>query len=88
MLKRLFDFFFSLIGLIILSPLIFIISILIIIDSKGGFFYKQKRVRKNNRDFSLIKFRTMKTGSDMQGLLTVGSKDSRVTKTGYFLRKH
>ncbi|MCK4361273.1 MAG: sugar transferase, partial [Bacteroidales bacterium] len=44
MLKRLFDFFFSLIGLIILSPLIFIISILIIIDSKGGIFYKQKRV--------------------------------------------
>ncbi len=88
MLKRLFDLFFSLIGLIILSPLFFIISILIIIDSKGGIFYKQKRVGNNNRDFSLIKFRTMKTGADMQGLLTVGSKDSRVTKTGYFLRKH
>ncbi|MCK4638178.1 MAG: sugar transferase [Bacteroidales bacterium] len=88
MLKRLFDFFFSLIGLIILSPLFFIISILIIIDSKGGIFYKQKRVGKNNRDFSLIKFRTMKTGADMQSLLTVGIKDSRVTKTGYFLRKH
>lgn len=88
MLKRLFDIFFSLTGLIILSPLIFIISILIIIDSKGGIFYKQKRVGKNNRDFSLIKFRTMKTGADMQGLLTVGSKDGRVTKTGYFLRKH
>ncbi len=88
MLKRLFDLFFSLIGLIILSPLIFIISILIIIDSKGGIFYKQKRVGKNNRDFSLLKFRTMKTSADMQGLLTVGSKDSRVTKTGYFLRKH
>lgn len=88
MLKRLFDLFFSLIGLIILSPLFFIISILIIIDSKGSIFYKQKRVGNNNRDFSLIKFRTMKTGADMQGLLTVGSKDSRVTKTGYFLRKH
>ncbi|MCK4288905.1 MAG: sugar transferase [Bacteroidales bacterium] len=88
MLKRLFDFFFSLIGLIILSPLIFIISILIIIDSKGGIFYKQKRVGKNNKDFYLIKFRTMKTGADKQGLLTVGSKDSRITKVGFFLRKH
>ena len=88
MLKRLFDFFFSLIGLIILSPLIFIISILIIIDSKGGIFYKQKRVGENNKDFYLIKFRTMKTGADKQGLLTVGSKDSRITKVGFFLRKH
>ncbi len=88
MLKRLFDLFFSLTGLIILSPLIFIISIFIIIDSKGGVFYKQKRVGKNSRDFSLIKFRTMKIDSAMQGLLTIGSKDSRITKTGYFLRKH
>jgi len=87
MLKRLFDIFFSLIGIIFLMPFILIISLFIIIDSKGGIFYFQKRVGKNNIDFKLFKFRTMTTDADKKGLLTVGNRDNRITKIGYYLRK-
>jgi len=75
-------------GLILLFPILLIISILIIVDSKGGVFYTQKRVGKYGTDFNLLKFRTMKTGSDKKGLLTVGEKDNRITKIGVFLRKY
>ncbi|NVN96152.1 MAG: sugar transferase [Bacteroidetes bacterium] len=88
MLKRIFDLFFSMVGLIILAPFLFIISISIIFDSRGGIFYTQKRVGKDNIDFSMFKFRTMRTGSDKKGLLTIGDKDSRITNVGYFLRKY
>lgn len=88
MIKRLFDIFFSLIGLIILFPFFLLISIFIVLGSKGGVFYMQKRVGKGGEDFSLVKFRTMKTNSDKKGLLTVGSRDARITKVGYFLRKY
>ncbi len=87
MTKRIFDLFFSTLGLIILTPILIIISLLIVFDSRGGIFYKQKRVGKGNIDFSMFKFRTMQTGSDKKGLLTIGDKDNRVTKVGYFLRK-
>jgi lipopolysaccharide/colanic/teichoic acid biosynthesis glycosyltransferase len=88
MIKRLFDIFSSLFGLIILSPFLFIISICILISSRGGIFYRQTRVGKNGKDFRLWKFRTMKPGSDKKGLLTVGGRDPRVTGIGYFLRKY
>ena len=88
MTKRLFDIFFSLFGILILFPFFLIISLLIIVDSKGGIFYLQSRVGKASKDFKLFKFRTMKTDSDKKGLLTVGSKDSRITKIGYYLRKY
>ncbi len=88
MTKRIFDIFFSVVGLIILAPILIFISLLIILDSKGGVFYKQKRVGKGNIDFSMFKFRTMRTDSDKKGLLTIGDKDNRVTKVGYLLRKY
>ncbi len=88
MIKRSFDIFFSLIGLIILSPLFFIISIWILVDSRGGVFYKQIRVGINNKDFSLFKFRSMELNSDKKGLITIGSNDSRVTNAGLFIRKY
>ncbi|HCQ30227.1 MAG TPA: glycosyl transferase [Flavobacteriales bacterium] len=88
MLKRLFDIFFSLIGIILLLPLFLIISLLIIIDSKGGIFYIQQRIGKNGKPFGLYKFRTMHTNADKKGLLTVGGRDPRVTKVGYWLRKY
>jgi lipopolysaccharide/colanic/teichoic acid biosynthesis glycosyltransferase len=87
-LKRLFDIFFSFFGLVLLIPLFIVIALLIAIDSRGGVFYKQSRVGKNNVDFNLLKFRSMKTGADKNGLLTVGGKDSRITKIGYFIRKY
>ena len=88
MLKRIFDICFSLIGLILLLPFFLFISILIIIDSKGGVFYKQVRVGKDEIDFKLFKFRSMRTDSDKKGLLTVGGRDSRITRMGYYIRKY
>jgi len=88
MIKRVFDFCSSLIALIILSPIFLIISIIIVFDSKGPIFYKQTRVGKNNVDFKLYKFRSMYVNADRQGLLTVGERDSRITKIGYWLRKY
>jgi len=88
MLKRLFDIIFSFLGLLILFPFLLIISFLIIIESRGGIFYKQQRVGRNDRDFSLIKFRSMRENSDKSGLLTIGAKDKRITKSGYYLRKY
>lgn len=88
MLKRLFDIFFSFTGLIILSPILLLIALLVAISSRGGIFYKQSRVGRNNNDFKVFKFRTMYTGADKKGLLTVGGKDSRITRVGYYLRKY
>jgi len=87
MLKRIFDIVASLVGILILLPMLFVIACLIVIDSKGGVFYLQNRVGKSNIDFKLFKFRTMSTGSDKKGLLTVGENDNRITKIGYYLRK-
>ena len=88
MLKRLFDLFFSLVGVIVLLPLLLLISIWVTLDSKGGIFYFQERVGKNGKGFKLLKFRTMFIGADKEGLLTVGAKDRRVTNAGYWLRKY
>jgi lipopolysaccharide/colanic/teichoic acid biosynthesis glycosyltransferase len=85
---RILDFVFSLLGLIILSPFFFILAIWIKLDSKGSVFYVQKRVGRNNIEFGLYKFRSMKPDADKQGLLTVGGRDPRVTNSGYFIRKY
>lgn len=87
-MKRLFDILMSLIGLIILLPFFFLLSVWIMLDSPGGVFYRQKRVGKNNVDFLLWKFRSMRPDSDKKGLLTVGGRDPRITKSGYFIRKY
>lgn len=87
MLKRAFDVFFSLVGLILLSPVFVFLAIVIRLDSPGGIFYRQVRVGLNGKDFIMFKFRTMVNRADKQGLLTVGMKDSRVTKVGYYLRR-
>ena len=85
--KRLFDLFFSLTAILVLLIPGLILAIIIIAGSRGGAFYRQVRVGKNQKPFRLLKFRTMFTGSDSKGLLTIGSADSRVTRTGKFLRK-
>lgn len=87
-MKRFLDIVSSGLGLIVLSPLFLILAIWIKLDSKGLIFYKQIRVGKNNRDFILYKFRSMRIGSDKKGLITVGDRDPRVTKFGYYLRKY
>lgn len=86
-MKRVFDILFSLIFLTIFLPFGIIIAIIIILESKGGVFYKQERVGKNNSKFYLFKFRTMRKDADKSGRLTVGMKDPRITISGYYLRK-
>jgi lipopolysaccharide/colanic/teichoic acid biosynthesis glycosyltransferase len=87
-MKRLFDIVGSFTGLVVLLPFLLIISIWILLDSRGGIFYRQTRVGKNNIDFRLWKFRSMRPDSDKKGLLTVGGRDPRITNSGYFLRKY
>lgn len=87
-MKRLFDIVASACGLIVLSPLFLILAIWIKIDSNGPVFYKQIRVGRFNKDFYLYKFRSMRVGSDKKGLITVGDRDPRITKSGYFIRKY
>ena len=84
---RLIDIFLSFLGIIFLSPLLLLISILIKLNSKGPILYKQIRVGISNSDFKLLKFRTMYLFSDSLGLLTIGARDARVTTVGYYLRK-
>ncbi len=69
-------------------PVFLCISLAIIINSGFPVFYLQSRVGKHNRDFKLFKFRTMHSGADKKGLLTVGGRDPRVTAVGYYLRKY
>ena len=75
-------------GLIVLSPLFAVLAIWIKADSKGPVFYRQIRVGRNNKDFRLYKFRSMRPDSDKRGLITVGGHDPRVTRSGYYIRKY
>lgn len=85
--KRIFDVLLAIIGFVFLIPFFIFISLLVKISSKGPIFYSQKRIGLNGREFNLLKFRTMFTGADKMGLLTVGSLDSRITPIGFYLRK-
>jgi lipopolysaccharide/colanic/teichoic acid biosynthesis glycosyltransferase len=87
-LIRVIDFVLSLIGLIVLALVLLLVSLLIKLTSAGPVFFKQSRVGKGGNDFKVYKFRTMYTGADKKGLLTVGGKDNRVTTIGYYLRKY
>ncbi len=87
-MKRLLDIILSLVGIIILSPLLLYIAIRIKLDSKGDVFYRQLRIGKNGKEFYLYKFRSMYDGSDGKHLLTYGNGDSRITGFGKFLRKY
>ena len=88
MIKRFFDIIFSGIGILFLLPIFFILAILVKLESKGPIIFKQIRVGKNNVDFKLFKFRSMYLDAEKRGQLTVGMKDPRITKMGYFLRKY
>lgn len=87
MVKRLFDIVASACGLIVLSPLFFIVAVWIKLDSAGPVFYRQVRVGRYNKDFKIFKFRSMRVGADKGSLVTIGGRDPRVTRIGYYLRK-
>ena len=85
---RFFDFILSLVGLVVLALIFIVLAIWIKIDSKGPVFYKQVRVGQNGIDFGLFKFRSMVVDADKKGLITVGGRDPRITRSGYFIRKY
>ncbi|MFN4994914.1 MAG: sugar transferase [Bacteroidota bacterium] len=87
-MKRLFDIFFSLTGIILLMPFFLLTWAFIRLDSKGGAIYKQTRVGLNNKDFKLFKFRSMFKDAEKRGQLTVGMRDQRITKVGYYIRRY
>lgn len=87
-MKRLFDIMASGCGLVVLSPLFLLIAIWIKIDSKGPVFYRQTRVGRNDKDFRIFKFRSMRPGSDKGSLVTIGDRDPRITRSGHFIRKY
>jgi lipopolysaccharide/colanic/teichoic acid biosynthesis glycosyltransferase len=87
-MTRLCDIVFSLFGLLILCPLFLIVAIWIVIDDPGPVFYRQQRVGKDNKDFGLLKFRSMRVGADKMSLITIGDRDPRVTRAGYYIRKY
>ena len=88
MVKRIFDITLSLILLSIFFPFGLLISVWILIESSGGVFYKQVRIGHKGIPFKMFKFRSMRQNSDKLGQLTVGMRDPRITRSGYFIRKY
>lgn len=86
-IKRVFDLTASLIGLIVLSPVMLILALLIVLDSPGGVFFRGERVGIKGQTFRIYKFRSMKPDCEGKGKWNVGDTDDRITKTGHFLRK-
>lgn len=87
MLKRAFDVVFALLVLVVLFPLFLLIGLSVALTSPGGAFFRQQRMGRNGEPFRLLKFRTMRPGSEATGQLTIGGRDPRVTRVGYLLRK-
>ena len=88
LVKRVFDFSLALLLLVLLSPIFLICALWIKLDSKGPVFFRQERVTTYGKIFKIHKFRTMVTGADKQGSQITVNNDSRVTRSGAFLRKY
>ena len=86
-MKRTFDICISLLILAFFLPLGLILMLLIILESGGGVFYLQERVGLNGQLFNLIKFRSMRPNADKGSQITIGNRDPRITRTGYFIRR-
>lgn len=87
MTKRLFDIGFALVLLIVLFPLLLVLALFVAFTSPGGAFFRQTRTGMEGKEFRLLKFRTMRPGSETKGQLTVGTRDPRVTSIGVLLRR-
>jgi len=87
-MKRIFDITISILILLIFLPIGLIVSIIILLESRGGVFYFQERIGRNGVPFKLWKFRSMRKDADKSGKLTVGMRDPRITRSGFFIRKY
>jgi lipopolysaccharide/colanic/teichoic acid biosynthesis glycosyltransferase len=88
MIKRLFDIIFSIIGIIIASPIILLIALFIKNEDGGAVFYRGQRVGKEGRIFRMFKFRSMVLNADKIGGPSTSADDFRLTKIGKFIRNH
>ena len=86
--KRILDLTASFVGLILFLPVFTGLAIAIVMESKGGVFFRQKRVGLDGQHFNLLKFRSMFIASEQKSQITVGDRDPRITKVGYFIRKY
>lgn len=86
--KRLFDFFFASIGLLMLSPLLMVISVWIKWDSSGPIFFRQVRIGQYGQPFRIIKFRTMVSDAELKGAQITSGDDVRITRIGHHLRHY
>ncbi len=87
MSKRLFDILLSLLGLILLSPVIIVCALLVKLTSRGPVFFQQQRVGKNFKMFNIYKFRSMVPEAPQKGAKVTADGDPRITKIGRLLRK-
>jgi len=87
-MKRLFDICFSLVLILVLLPIGIVVSLWIVFDDFGSPFFIQQRVGRGGKNFGLLKFRSMRKNAESKGQLTVGMKDNRITRSGYFIRKY
>jgi lipopolysaccharide/colanic/teichoic acid biosynthesis glycosyltransferase len=87
-IKRIFDLFFSLCGLVVLFPFFIAIALWIKLDSKGTVFFKQKRIGQFEKEIDVYKFRSMITDAESKGLKITVGRDIRITNSGHFIRKH
>ncbi len=86
--KRLTDIVFATLILIITSPIMLLAAILIKLNDGGPIFFKQKRLTKNNKEFNLLKFRSMKLNAEEEtGVTLAKQNDIRITSVGKFLRR-
>ncbi|EOR24643.1 sugar transferase [Clostridium sartagoforme AAU1] len=88
LIKRIFDFLASMLGILILSPVLLIVAIAIKIDSKGNILFLQKRIGRNGIPFYIYKFRTMVSDAEKLGKQITVGKDNRITNVGSILRKY
>lgn len=86
--KRFFDIILSAIGLIILSPFLFMVAIAIKLDSPGTVFYRGDRVGLGGRPFKIFKFRSMVQNADKIGADSTSANDMRVTRVGHLIRRY
>lgn len=86
--KRIFDLFFSLLGVLLLAPLFLFVSIWIRSDSPGAVFFRQERVGRFGKTFRIFKFRTMCLDAEAKGRQITVGEDPRITSSGHFLRKY
>jgi lipopolysaccharide/colanic/teichoic acid biosynthesis glycosyltransferase len=86
-MKRTVDICISLLILAFFLPFGLLLMLFISIESAGGVFYLQERVGRNGQLFKLIKFRSMRPNADKGSQITIGNRDPRITKVGYFIRK-